>query len=996
MVRSYERHEPTLAFSLICSNAAQGVLDADGKTAFLPALEDVLVWDLKLGQQRAMWHEVGVRTAVTAIARAPYPQQNRVAVGYADGFVRLWDAATASMLLTFHGHQRAVTTLAFDAAGLLLASGSQDTSVIVWDIVAESGQCRLKSHHEPITGVHFLASAHGAATYVLSTARDGLLKLWDLGLQHCVQTVVSGDEQLWSLAVSEAHGAPLVVTGGTAGHVRFWAADADALARGLGARAGVPAADSDAFLAAHGSLDLPGGHRVPQLAFSTTTGDALLAASSGDRSAHIFRVRTLDEARRKQQRQLKRAREKRDKTGHTGEPAPDGSPLLWAARMEPYVTVRPSIGRIRSFSFPTGAPADVANARASIPLLCALTTNSAELHTIPALPRTKVEKAALTEPQVAFALEQPGHRMDIRAVALSADDTLLASVCGSGQLKIWNVRTGRCIRTLPVSAFGLCVTWVPGDRYVLVGCKDGSLHSFDVPAGLPVQSLAAHSGPLWSCAVHPSGLSMATCSADKEVKFWDFEMVRGDAAGVPDAAAETPDATAGAPRAAQQLALVHVRTLKLADDVLCARFSPDARLLAVSLLDNTVKVFYADTLKFFLSLYGHKLPVLSLDISGDSKLCVTCSADKNVKIWGLDFGDCRRSIFAHDDSITCVAFEKGQQGGGLMGGREGASHRFWTVSKDGCVKYWDGDRFVGVQTMQGHHSEVWALATGHQGRVVVTAGADRSIRVWEKTDEPLFLEEEREKELERMYETAVPPAGLEHAGIGELAGDDDAPRPARAEAEAVSLTTAESLTAGERLIDAIALADGDLAARTHDRDAPPHPAIAALFGDQSIESPDTHKYVLRVLEKILPTHLEDALLVLPFDRVIRLLEYVDVWIAKEWNVSLAARVLFFLLRTHHAQIVSNRVLRATLLRLRRHTRDVLQQQKVRSVARACSPQTMIGFNLAALRTLKQQEVARRTAALYERGDVPLDQLDELSVRDRIESKGSKRKRVVVR
>lgn len=74
-----------------------------------------------------------------------------------------------------------------------------------------------------------------------------------------------------------------------------------------------------------------------------------------------------------------------------------------------------------------------------------------------------------------------------------------------------------------------------------------------------------------------------------------------------------------------------------------------------------------------------QLPVLSMDISDDSKLVVTCSADKNVKIWGLDFGDCHKSIFAHDESIMQVAFEK-------------KSHYFWTVSKDKMVKYWDGDK----------------------------------------------------------------------------------------------------------------------------------------------------------------------------------------------------------------------------------------------------------------------------------------------------------------
>lgn len=45
----------------------------------------------------------------------------------------------------------------------------------------------------------------------------------------------------------------------------------------------------------------------------------------------------------------------------------------------------------------------------------------------------------------------------------------------------------------------------------------------------------------------------------------------------------------------------------MSDDVLAVKYSPDGRLLAVSLLDSTVKVFHEDTLKFFLSLYGHKV-----------------------------------------------------------------------------------------------------------------------------------------------------------------------------------------------------------------------------------------------------------------------------------------------------------------------------------------------------------------------------------------------------
>jgi U3 small nucleolar RNA-associated protein 12 len=45
----------------------------------------------------------------------------------------------------------------------------------------------------------------------------------------------------------------------------------------------------------------------------------------------------------------------------------------------------------------------------------------------------------------------------------------------------------------------------------------------------------------------------------------------------------------------------------MTEDILSVRYSPNSKFLAVALLDSTVKVFFQDTLKFFLSLYGHKV-----------------------------------------------------------------------------------------------------------------------------------------------------------------------------------------------------------------------------------------------------------------------------------------------------------------------------------------------------------------------------------------------------
>ena len=49
----------------------------------------------------------------------------------------------------------------------------------------------------------------------------------------------------------------------------------------------------------------------------------------------------------------------------------------------------------------------------------------------------------------------------------------------------------------------------------------------------------------------------------------------------------------------------------MTDEVLAVKYSPNNRFLAAALLDATVKIFYQDTLKFFLSLYGHKVNIIT-------------------------------------------------------------------------------------------------------------------------------------------------------------------------------------------------------------------------------------------------------------------------------------------------------------------------------------------------------------------------------------------------
>jgi len=380
------------------------------------------------------------------------------------------------------------------------------------------------------------------------------------------------------------------------------------------------------------------------------------------------------------------------------------------------------------------------------------------------------------------------------------------------------------------------------------------------------------------------------------------------------------------------------------DDILCCVFSNDMKFLAVALLDNTVKVFHADTMNFFLSLYGHKLPVLSLDISSDSSLLITGSADKNVKLWGLDFGDCHRSLFAHDDSVMQVKFVPG-------------THYYFTVGKDKMIKYWDGDTYDKILSLPGHQGEIWGLAVSNDGEFIVTCSQDRSVRVWERTQEQIFIDEEREGELEKMFESSL---------------ENEQPSLEEGARESAIATTRNLATikAGEALIEAIEEGEKEkmkwveyenallslgemkssLGKRSREQVTVPKPKPSPLFQNRTAS-----EYVLSTLKSIPSNDLEQALLTMSFTEVITLFSYIEEWVSKGLETELSCRVMFFLLKSHHHQIVSNRSLLQILHALQNTTKKQLQLRK-----------GTIGFNRAALSYIaREYEQAQNESLFYE-------------------------------
>ncbi|ORX92914.1 Utp12-domain-containing protein [Basidiobolus meristosporus CBS 931.73] len=910
MVKAYLRYEPQAAFGVITSSTSNAVFDAEGKFAVAPALEDVIVWDLKKGIQVSRWHDVDNKSEVSAIARSP--NGTDYAVGYSDGSIRIWNLKDGTPSITFNGHKGEVSALTFDKSGTRLASGSKDTDLIIWDVVGEVGLYRLKGHKDMITSLKFMTrggsrtnDSVNTAGYLLSSSKDTLVKLWDLATQHCVETLVAHRSEVWSFDLTEDQ--KMLITGGGDNELRVWRIDQDILDQGI-----IESSENEMKKAfsLYGPVYRQSKERVVTIQIHPS-GD-LMACQCADKTIEIFRIRSQEELQKKLHRRMKRQKEKMKKAGKTEDEEPEVPKIQASDEVTSYQTIR-TAAKLRSIDF---SPQFNLEKNKAVHILGSLTNNVLEMYSITLPSKSKTETP--TEPSTVYTVDLQGHRSDVRTLALSSDDELLCSA-SSNLLKIWNVKTNACIRSIECG-YALSAAFLPGNRHVVIGTKTGELEIFDINASSMIESIAAHEGAVWSITIRPDRKGLATGSADKDVKFWDFDVAEDEAEN-------------GVRR---RLTLVHMRTLKMSDDVLCVRYSPNQNLIAISLLDTTIKVFYHDTLKFFLSLYGHKLPVLSMDISSDNNLLVSCSADKNVKLWGLDFGDCHKSIFAHQDSIMSVQFVWG-------------THYFFTAGKDKLVKYWDGDRFENIMKLEGHHSEVWAIAIAKHGNFVVSSSHDRSIRIWEKTEEQLFLEEEREKELEELYDSTLANS-MEKANIED--GEDVE------EMASAGKQTMETLKAGERIMEAIEIADEEKAQwRVYEESLakgeripppPPNPHLVAMGN----LTPD--QYVLRTVEKVRSSDLDEALLVLPFKQVISLFSYLDTWSEKNWNLPLTCRILFFLLKVHHHQIVSNRIMRPMMDSLRKHLRAGLQKQK-----------DNIGYNTAALKYVRRDWEANNTADFFD-------------------------------
>mmetsp|Transcript_11812 Transcript_11812/g.24249 ORF Transcript_11812/g.24249 Transcript_11812/m.24249 type:complete len:1067 (-) Transcript_11812:337-3537(-) len=1024
MEHTYLRYECADSFGLATSSASSKAPQSNSALAFLAsssthssaaatllttAGSHCIGWNLKtcqpvlkLGHRETLTGGVGTGRALNSdelvcldAAVLEEGQTGKVATGWVDGAIRVFDLTPEEVQrpkhglvhslilenkdedfiqrepLVLNGHgQSPVRTICFEPTlQSRLASGGSDGSVVLWDIVSETGIFRLLGHRGGITDICFVR-VQGMDALVTSSL-DGLVKVWDLEAQCCQQTIASHRGEVLSATCQNIRASGdeedrwRLVTGGSDGQVRVWSVQTpkrieEANQDPAEAAKNEAEVNKDDVCHLMGYLVQPANVAKSSQKVMTVryhpSGRYVGVLQADSKSIDVFAIRNMQETNKKRQRRLRRRQEKAKKQSEPGKEQKKGKKrgllddpesssdedqepdltsdqpqlvdpesIKASDEFEWISSVRCS-HKVRGFGFVPGKEkGELAR------VACTLSTNAIETHKIfRKKDGPKSGPGAIVGDKVT-AIDMYGHPTGIRAISLSSDDALACTV-SKNSTKLWNVKTRSLIQSLspavPTSknaCYGLCTAFLPGNDHVVIGTREGHLLIVDISSGEVVfAEESAHDGAVWSIDIkrpsaNDSSVAIVSGSADKTVKFWSVEEEDDDDEGSDD------ELQINGP------VLVHQRTLQMADDVVAVRYSntfeQSKRLVFVASLDSTIKVFFDDSLKLFLSLYGHKLPVLAFDASEDDMLLASGGADKTVKIWGLDFGDTHRTLHGHKDSITDLRFVK-------------QTHNFFTSSKDGTIRFWDADRFQQILLLEGHTAETNCMTVNKTGAFILSGGMDRQIRVWERTKDIVFLEEERERELEQVFDNI---SGRNDNKTSDILdnkeedgdGEDEADGP---QSEAAVRKSITSVSSGDRVMEALEQADQELKEISlfkRNNPGKTRPPNMFMLGMEPAQ------YVLWVLKTVKNAELEQSILMLSMRHIERLLYYLIVLLRAARGVELCSRIGVFIVKIHQNQVVATPSLAPPLRELQKLVQVRLRQAR----------DDVIGYNLAALRLI---------------------------------------------
>jgi len=585
------------------------------------------------GQKADLVVETGHTSDVNDIAFSPTGRI--LASGSEDHTIKLWDVANGRELRTITGNGNSVISIAFSPDGRTLASGSGGNTIKLWDVASGRELRTLTSHTDSVSSVAFSPDGRTLA----SGGKDKTIKLWDVASGRELRTLTGHADAVNSVAFSPD--GRTLASGSLDVTVKLWD-----VASGRELRT------------------LDGGLR-PVL-FSPD-GRTLASLVSGS-----LRIQIWDVASGRALRTLA----SEAATTNSFAFSPDGKTLAGSEDEK----------GIRLWDVASGQQLRTVVGLASAVYTVAFSPDG---RTLAGTEDNAIKLWDVTTGRELRTLA--GHIDEVNSVALSPDGHTLASSGRGSTIALWDLTSGRELRTLAGHTDSVyCVAFSPDGSTLASGSMDNTIKLWDVASGRELRTLKGHTDWVYSIAFSPDGRTLASSGLDVIIELWDV------ASGS------------------------QLRTLTGHSSIVDSlAFGPDGRTLASGSRDKTIKLWDVASGRELHTFASHTDWVYSIAFSPDGRTLASGSRDKTVKLWDVDSGRELHTLSGNTDFVDSVAFSPD--------GLTLASATF-----DGMIRLWEVATGHGLRTLTGHTGDVSSVTFGPDGRFVLSGSLDGSVRVWDE------------------------------------------------------------------------------------------------------------------------------------------------------------------------------------------------------------------------------------------------------------------------
>ncbi|RUR83519.1 WD40 repeat domain-containing protein [Chlorogloeopsis fritschii PCC 9212] len=283
-----------------------------------------------------------------------------------------------------------------------------------------------------------------------------------------------------------------------------------------------------------------------------------------------------------------------------------------------------------------------------------------------------------------------GHIGKITSLAISPDGQIIVSGSADKTIKLWDLNTGKSIRTLNENVGEVSsVAISPDGNFLAIGsCQHpkSNVKVWHLATGKLLHTLLGHQKPVNFVTISPDGLILA--SGSNKIKIWNLH--KGD----------------------------RICTLWHASSVHAAAISADGSILASASSDSKIRLWNPRTGEPLRTLSGHTGEVHSVAIHPNGKVLFSGSADNTIKIWDLDSGKMLHTFAGHSDEVKSVTISPDGQ-------------TLFSSSADNAIKIWCLQSGELLQTLTGHSGTVNAIAVSPDGKFIVSGSSDQTIKIWQ-------------------------------------------------------------------------------------------------------------------------------------------------------------------------------------------------------------------------------------------------------------------------